>query len=122
MRFTFTVKPRVMTAQSRDDLMRMVTNNYSMTNTFTTNMSNVLRTPSFGGRNSDDSKVRAYNIIKINAKYKQIKDKNGHTKKSHLVRSKQYIAYVYDFDVNVLKHLGLGIKQNSKYFRITKVK
>lgn len=84
--------------------------------------------PLFGDKKY--TSIRVYNLHKVNAKYRQIKYKTsnpktgavkGRTKKTELVRKGEWIAYVYDLDVQLLRLAGLKVRQGTRNFTFEKV-
>lgn len=77
---------------------------------------------SFYGNNKEFAYV--YNVRKENKKTKQIKyvrgEKKNRTKKSEIIRRKQWIANVYKFDLNLLRAAGLKVIQEGRTFKIVK--
>lgn len=118
------VKPRKVYGVSRGELLSRVLSNHSWCRT-----GNALaHCPLFGDKK--DKTVRVYNLHKINSKYRQIKYKNtnpktgavkGRTRTTELVRKGEWIAYVYDLDLALLRTAGLKVKQGTRNFTIEKV-
>lgn len=84
--------------------------------------------PLFGDKKY--TSIRVYNLHKVNAKYRQIKYKTsnpktgavkGRTKKTELVRKGEWIAYVYDLDIQLLRLAGLKVRQGTRNFTFEKV-
>ncbi len=124
MEFRIKVEPRVVRASSKESLLHIIIGGHA----FSIQNNATAHRPLLGS--SRDTKVRVYNLHKVNAKYKQIKYKNsnpktgavkGRTRKSELVRKGEWIAYVYDFDLSLLKLAGLHVKQNERNFTVTKI-
>lgn len=85
--------------------------------------------PLFGDKKY--TSIRVYNLHKVNAKYRQIKYKTsnpktgavkGRTRKTELVRKGEWIAYVYDLDLALLKAAGLMVRQGTRNFTLTEAK
>lgn len=126
MNFTLKVKPIYITAKTKDELIRKIRGSrvWAVGSEFGDGLVN-------DTYRNEREKVRVFNIHKINAKYKQEKHKRdnqeknfvkGRTKKSVLVRDKEWIAYVYDFDFSLLKLLKVKVTQNTNNFKIVPLK
>lgn len=119
------VKPRLVRAKSRESLLHLIVGGH--THCWQNNA--VAFRPMYGA--GKDTTVRVYNLHKVNAKYRQIKYKTsnpktgavkGRTRKTELVRSGEWIAYIYDFDLALLKSAGLMVRQGTRNFTITEAK
>lgn len=67
--------------------------------------------------------IRVYNLHKVNAKYKQgdfykSGPKKGTRRKAVRVHDSYWIAYVYDFNIDMLKALGITVHQGNRTFTI----
>ncbi len=125
MEISVKVKPRLVSAESREALLNIVIGNYGRTYD---RHHRANRKFSRGG--TESPVVRVYNLHKINTKYRQIKYKHdndmtgavkGRTRKTELVRKGEWIAYVYDIDVALLKAAGLVVTQHTRNFKIKKL-
>lgn len=123
MNLNITLKPMKYTAKTLHEIHRKISNGHarSFSSAFGDGLTKFTK----------DDTVRVYNLHKVNAKYKQERHKKtntekgfvkGQTKKSVLVREGQWIAYIYDFDVAMLKALGLKVTQNTRNFTLIKNK
>lgn len=116
MKFTVNVKPNKLKANTNREIMRLVrgSRGYSTSSEFGSGLTTVGR---YG-----DNKVRVYNLHKVHRKVVQEKyktgDKKGQTKKSKVIEKAHWIAYVYDFDIALLKMLKLEVRQNTRNFVI----
>jgi hypothetical protein len=119
------IKSRKFTSTSKENLMYLIggyANCFGSYGTYSTS----------GGR----FVARVFNIEKINKKTKQIKVKNTNSipitkidnekvlikpnfiTKSTIIRKKQWIAYVYDFPLELLAATKIKVVQNGKTFKI----
>ena len=119
------VKPRLVRASSKESLMNLIIGRYNYCS-----QTNARAYRPLAYRKSGDEEVRVFNLHKINTKYRQIKYKNsntktgaieGRTRKTELVRKGEWIAYVYDFDLALLRAAGLKVIQGTRNFTIEKV-
>ena len=118
------VKPRKVYGVSREELLSRILNNHAWCMTG----SSIAHRPLFGG--DRDKTIRVFNLHKVNTKYRQIKYKStnpktgavkGRTRTTELVRKGEWIAYVYDLDLALLRAAGLKVKQGTRNFTIEKV-
>lgn len=72
--------------------------------------------------NNRNEKATVYNLTKNNKKSKQVKNKNGKTIKSTVIKQKQWTAYVYKIPISLLKLTNTEVKQNTRNFVISKRK
>ena len=116
MNITLKMKPLLVSASTKDKLIYKISNGYlSSQGTYGYHYRSL---PSDKRDN-----IRVYNAHKINAKYAQgaiiTRGKNkGKRHPSIKVRDSKWIAYVYDFDADLLKAAGLILKQGSRNFSI----
>lgn len=69
---------------------------------------------------SDESKITVVNLHKVRKKSLQDKRTDGKTK-SKVVVKPHWIAYVYTFDIEMLKQMGYkSINQNTRNFELKK--
>lgn len=117
MKLTINVRPQTITAHSKDALIAKIKGNHH-----TCSHSNY----GFGIANeyrNDLKGMRVYNLHKVRAKYQQIKNKTGidDTRKvAKKVRDAHWVAYVYDFNVDVLDALNLKVDQKQRNFVLKK--
>lgn len=115
MKFTVNVKPSRYTGSSKYDVISKIRGNRGCTySSYGNGLTNVGR---FG-----DNTIRVYNLHKVNTKVVQEKyktgDKKGQTKKSKVIKPAHWVAYVYDFNIDMLKMLKLEVIQNNRNFTI----
>lgn len=119
------VEPKLVKAKSKYFLMNLIVGGHS----FCHQNNAIAYRPMYGDKRKGT--VRVFNLHKVNSKYRQIKYKRsnpktgavkGRTRKSELVREGGWIAYVYDFDLNLLKLAGLQVKQGTRNFTLEQVK
>ena len=118
MNITLQMKPIVVSAYTKDKLISSISGGYLTS--FGSNGSFYRSLP-----NAKREIIRVYNAHKINAKWVQgdiiTRGKNkGKRHPSIKVRDSKWIAYVYDFDADLLKAAGLILKQGSRNFSITR--
>lgn len=109
MKLIYEVKPRKKIGATRSDAIPSVIKN-SVYTTFSDSF--------YGGV------VYGYNLEKQRRKcvHKTKKKRNGEVVKySEPVRPNQWICYYYTFDYQVLKALGLRVKQGVRTFKLEKV-
>ncbi len=103
MNLIIKIKPVVYSALSKEDLFRKI-NKYGVY----------------------DNKEIAYNIHKVNAKWKQgifkSGPRKGMRKPSVKIRDKQWIAYVYRFDKAILSAMSVKVSQKDRNFVLGKAK
>lgn len=105
MKITIKIKPILVTASTRDALMRkLIGSKYHQND------------KAGYGLYIGDGAIKVYNIHKINAKYKhdaifKSGPRKGQKKPSVKVRDKQWIAYVYIYDTHLLKLANKKVKQ-----------
>lgn len=118
MKIIVNVRASVVKASTYADIKSKLPSDYSSSSVG--NYSSTWRSTS----RFSDNKVYVYNVRKENKKTKQIKftsgEKIGRTKKSEIIRKKQWIANVYTFDRAFLETAGLVVKQNRTNFVISK--
>jgi len=70
--------------------------------------------------NLSGKNIVCFNLVKQNAKHKQVRyktgEKKGRYKESILVRPKQWKAYVYTINEEFARQIGLEIHQKENYF------
>lgn len=106
MRLHIDLKPRVVEARTKTELLSKIGNGYM--HYFGT----------YGNGLSSKYKIRVYNLQKFNKKVERsVYTKNGKVvKKSKVVSPKRWVANVYDFDMDLLRVLKLKVKQQNKNF------
>lgn len=119
------VKPKVVKAKSRESLLHLIVGGHN----FCWQSNAVAYKPMYGEGKS--TTVRVFNLHKVNPKYRQIKYKTsnpktgavkGRTRKTELVREGEWIAYVYDLDLNMLRLANLEVRQGTRNFTLKQVK
>ena len=70
----------------------------------------------------DDKNNYVFNIFKVNAKYKQIRDENNKYLESKLIKPRHYILHVYKFIKEFTDNIGLVLRQNEKNFNYLLIK
>lgn len=120
MKLTLNIKPTIITARTKNEILNKISRNDSMTKTFLSSRNyecqNVLTTIG----KSSDSKIRVYNLEKHRAKFKQLTaGTKVKTKAKTLVKDGHWIAYVYDIPEDAIKLLGLKIDQKTRNFTIS---
>lgn len=116
MNITVKVKPYKTTGYSKRSLISKIDSNFA---TSYGSHGSALR--GLGRYNGDV--IRVYNLHKVNAKYKQgdfykSGPKKGTRRKAVRVHDSYWVAYVYDFNKDVLKALGITVHQNDRNFTI----
>lgn len=120
MKLTLNIKPKIIKARTKEQLLSKISGNGSMAKVFMSSRNyecqNVLTTIG----NSSDSKIRVYNLEKHRAKFKQLTaGTKVKTKAKTLVKDGHWIAYVYDIPEDAVKLLGLKINQKARNFVIS---
>ena len=112
MKFSISVSPAIVTSSTKDSLIQKITGN---------------RHCSFGNSgnglcSSFSNTIRVYNIEKHRAKKKYTGRKhdglNGKVRNTKILKHGHTIAYVYDFDINLLSLVGIKVKQYSRNFKL----
>lgn len=124
MKFTLNIKPTKYEAPTKDQLVSNITRNkINATGIIGVGNKNFYYN---GYRNGilyrDDNKIIVMNLLKVRKKVIQTKDKKDKSKtKSKVINKGHWIAYVYTFDINVLKELGYKrLEQKTRNFVISK--
>lgn len=119
------VEPKVVRAKSRESLLHLIVGSHRLC--WQTNAK--AYRPMYG--EGVYTTVRVFNLQKINPKYHQIKYKTsnpktgavkGRTRKTELVREGEWIAYVYDLDLNMLRMANLEVRQGTRNFTLKQMK
>lgn len=118
MKLTLNVKPTTYEAPTKDQLVSKVTRGKINTNGITSKNG---KTFSYNGYKTDESKITVMNVLKVRKKVIQTKDKKTKKTKSKVLSKSHWVAYVYTFDINVLKELGYKrIEQKTRNFVLSK--
>ena len=117
MKLTINVKPTICTATTRNEINNKITRGKSY-------CSGASKTFSYSGYTDSLSvtkeKITVFNLHKVRRKVIQKKDKDNKTK-SKVISASHWIAYVYNFDLNMLKAMGVKkITQKTRNFEIIK--
>ena len=115
MKIYVKVKPNKVVAQSKADLINKIMRGYSYT--FSSWGDGHTR------MNSDINMVRVYNLHKVNSKYAKgdiiTRGKNaGKRKPAVKIRDAHWVAYVYDYNIDLLRMAGLTVSQNNRNYTI----
>jgi hypothetical protein len=125
MKFTINVKPTIYTKRhyglsseivqsTKDEVVYSVKSGFCTTWNSTTGQHLT---------NNKHNTARVYNLEKRRAKIKITTIPAEGRKKAKIVKTKtpgHWVAYVYDFDIALLKLLNLELKQGDRTFKITK--
>lgn len=108
------IKPRTIIAPSKNAIISKITDNKVYRLGYIAGFS-------FNGYGqfSDDNTITVYNLHKVRRKTQQIGKNGKKLKKSKIIRNGHWVAYVYTFDVKMLKNMGFkSIKQNTRNFTL----
>lgn len=115
MKLAITIKPETIRSTTKNSLLSKINNYYSDFHHVTSSFGSALFS-------SKKNVVRVYNIEKHRPKKKLMgrkhSGKNGKIRNTKIIDSGHSIAFVYDFNVEILKALGLKVKQYSRTFKI----
>ena len=117
MKIYVKVRPYKVVAQSKADLIRKIIRGYSYTYRYSS------WGDGYGYMNSDTNTVRVYNLHKVNSKYAKgdiiTRGKNaGKRKPAVKIRDAHWVAYVYDYNIDLLEMAGITVSQNNRNYTI----
>lgn len=123
MKLQINIKPRIVEARTKDELIRKIRNNdgFCISTKYGSgiHMRRNLR--------DDPHTIRAYNIerhrpkkiqAKTKAKSNVFNGKDGTVRKTKIVKAAFWRAYVYDFKVEVMHLFDISIAQSTNTFKI----
>ncbi len=114
MKFSFTLKPRIITGQTKHGLVSKIMANHVWT---------FSRNGSFLGpvvKSGQRSTLRVYNLEKHRKVVKRT-IVNG-KKKSEIVSPNHWVGFVYDIPLELIQLMEIKVIQDSRTFRIQKLK
>lgn len=108
MKLVLNIKPRKVTATTKESVLAKLGNRSGYT--FSSLYGDY--------RASTKTDVIVYNLQKVNKKTKQVK--KGDKTISTIIRKKEWVMHYYYIPFDVLKALGLEVKQSNRNFKIIK--
>ena len=118
MNINIQVKPKKVVAKSKNELIEKISKNHVLT--FMNHGDSILR------KLPQDDVIRVYNLQKIDSKYNRVYHKSGQNKgkykESIKIVDSHWVAFVYDFNINLLKLAKIKLVQKNRNFVMVGIK